>query len=78
MSMIPLPQLPRRLAEHTGRRPGPSYASLYRAVLDGRLPAVRNSRSWEVDEADLPEVARTLGLAPAPTAGSKRAQRAAA
>ena len=33
-----------------------SYATAWRAVVDGKIPATRQGRGWFVDQSDLPAV----------------------
>jgi hypothetical protein len=40
----------------------PSYGRLWLAAANGRIPARRVGRTWEVDDADLPIVAEFFGL----------------
>ena len=42
----------------------PSYGRLWLAAANGRIPARRVGRTWEVDDADLPVVAAHFGLKP--------------
>jgi hypothetical protein len=45
----------------------PSYAQIWLAAANGRIPARRVGRTWQVDDADLAIVAKHFGLkAPAP------------
>jgi hypothetical protein len=44
----------------------PSYGRLWLAAANGRIPARRVGRTWEVDDADLPAVAAHFGLTPVP------------
>ena len=63
---IPLTSLPRELAE---AYPGSSvpYRRCYVLTLDGLLPATQeNNGRWFVERADLPEVAKVLGLSNTP------------
>lgn len=54
---IPLTDLPRELARLTGG-PVVTYRQAYTRVLNGTLPAKRNSAGrYEVDRADLPAIA---------------------
>lgn len=39
------------------------YPRIWRAVVDGRIPATREGRRWYLDTADLPEIADTLAKA---------------
>ena len=60
---LPLPQLPRRLAQlYPGQRT-PSYGRCYKAAVDGRLPASElvNGR-WEIDPSRIDEVAAHFQL----------------
>lgn len=41
----------------------PSYASLYRRILDGDIPAEHDGRRWWIDRANLQDIARSLGVA---------------
>lgn len=59
---IKLPELSRRLlAKYGTTRP---YGRLYRAALNGEFPVTQdeNSGRYSIDEADLPTVAKALGL----------------
>ena len=47
----------------------PGYARLYRAVIDGAIPAEQIGRSWSIRRGDLPLVAAAFGLVP-PSAAS--------
>ena len=62
--MIPLTQLPRRLAPAAARvgKLTPSYLQCYRAVLDARIPAEKNGRVWEINEVHVPLAECVLGL----------------
>ena len=60
-SHIPLPRLPRELAQHTGRPP-PSYRSCYNMVLNGEVPAEQENGRWLVRRDDLSVIAAALGL----------------
>ena len=54
---IPLTDLPRELADLTGS-PVMTYRQAYNGVLNGTLPAKRNSAGrYEIDRADLPAIA---------------------
>ncbi len=57
---IALPIASRDLAELTGK--SVSYSRLYKAVLDGTVPAERVGSRWFLRRADLPVVAGILGL----------------
>ena len=62
--MIPLTLLPLRLAAAAARagKPTPTYNQCYRAVLDARLPAVKNGRIWEINEINVSLAESVLGL----------------
>ena len=63
---IPLVQLPRELAaQFTG---APKYSALYTKIVNGELPASRDGGRWIIRRADLPAIARALGLKRAPSA----------
>jgi hypothetical protein len=51
----------REKLEHKYGR-SPSYAQIWTAAANGRIPARRIGRTWEVDDADLPIVAEFFGL----------------
>ena len=51
---IQLSDLPRALAGHGVF---PSYLSVWRAAVDGRIPAERTGARWFVECADLPRIA---------------------
>lgn len=82
-SQISLTSLPRELAR---AYPGASvsYRRCYTLTVDGRLPAIQgDSGRWFIDRADLPAVARVLGLSEArakspKTRGESRAASVAA
>jgi hypothetical protein len=57
---IPLSNVPRHLAAFKGARP--SYTAVYRAVLDGALPAEQTRGRWFVSVDDLPEIAEHFGM----------------
>jgi hypothetical protein len=59
---IPLSNVPRHLAAFEGSRP--SYAAVYRAVLDGALPAEQTRGRWFISPADLDTIARHFGMTP--------------
>lgn len=62
MARIPLPVLPTLLSRQSDR-PGPSYRSVYLAVVDGRIPAERAANGrWTVSQDDLPAIAAAFGL----------------
>ena len=67
LSRIPLPQLPRRLADLTGSTP-PSYRQCYVAVLDAILPTDTINGRHYFYENDLPAIAGIFGLPVAPNA----------
>jgi len=50
------------------------YDTLYRAVLSGLIPAVRNDREtrWLIDDADEPVIVEALNIASMPSIESKR------
>ena len=48
--------------EGTGQAP-PGYAPLYRAVLDGSIPATNIRGRWYIRRADLPIIGRRFGFA---------------
>jgi hypothetical protein len=49
-----------KLQERYGR--APSYAKLWSCAVNGKIPAYRVGRSWNVDDADVPRVAEYFGL----------------
>lgn len=56
-----LTDVPRALKDLTGT--GIQYQKLYRHIIDGAIPAEKSlSGRWFVRRADLPEIAKTLGL----------------
>jgi len=59
-----LTDVPRTLAAQTGRpAPAGSYARLWRAVADGRLPAEREGAAgWRLRDEHMPAAARLLGM----------------
>jgi hypothetical protein len=59
---ISLHQLPRELKALVGTG-APGYQSLYRKIVDGRLPATRTPAGrWMIARGDLPAIMTTLGL----------------
>lgn len=48
----------------------PGYARLYRAVIDGAIPAEQIGKSWSIRRGDLPLVAAVFGLVPTSTASA--------
>lgn len=70
-SKIPLTSLPRALAQ---AYPGAAvtYRRLYHLAVDGHLPATQEHNGrWFLARADLPAVARMLGLQAAPAKAPK-------
>ena len=63
--MIPLASLPPRLRQLSGRPP-PSYLRLALLARDGQLPVERIGQRYYVRVADIPAIARALGLVPGP------------
>jgi len=66
---IPLVELSpelRRLVERDQRVP--IYRQLYDAVVNGRIPAERDGRSWTVRRENLPLVLEAFGLTAAANA----------
>lgn len=51
----------REIKQHTGVEP-PKPHAIYRAVLDGRIPAEFKSNAWWVRRSDLPAVAAVFGI----------------
>ena len=51
----------------------PGYARLYRAVIDGVIPAEQIGRNWSIRRGDLPKVAAAFNLAPPSAASAPRA-----
>ena len=77
MARIGLSQLPRKIADHTGK-PAPKYRTLYDAAVEGRIPAEFDGR-WTVDETDVPKIATALGLGSAkPTKATRKGSTALA
>lgn len=58
----PLSSVPTALQNLTGHQIG--YRPVYTACLDGRIPAHQIRGRWYVYSADLPKIARILGLKP--------------
>ncbi len=54
---ISLNELPRALREHDV---SVTYPTVWRAVVDGRIPAIREGRRWFIDPANMPEIVTTL------------------
>ena len=78
MVRIRLTQLPRRLAELTGR-PAPTYRKCFDYVAGARFPAEFVNNRWSVAESDLPVIAVALGMAPEKTVeNAPRSRRPAA
>ena len=60
-----LSALPKVIRGLTGKRK--SYQSLYRRIIDGDLPAEKNSAGhWRVKSDDLPGIIKKLGLTEGP------------
>ena len=57
-----------QLQQKCGR--SPSYGQLWLAAANGRIPARRVGRTWDVDDADLPAVAAYFGLTLVPTSAA--------
>ncbi len=58
-----LADVPRTLAARAGRpAPAGAYLRLWRAVVEGRLPAERVGGSWAIDDAHMAVAADILGL----------------
>jgi hypothetical protein len=57
-----------KLQQKCGR--SPSYGQLWLAAANGRIPARRVGRTWDVDDADLPAVAAYFGLTLVPTSAA--------
>ena len=74
---IGLPQTPRAIAEVSGGQ-APGYQELYRAAVDGRIPAHQrhNGRRF-VYRRDLAEIARHFGIALAAAHEPRDAERPA-
>jgi len=49
-----------KLQKKHGR--SPTYSQLWLAAANVRIPAKREGRTWQVDDADLPVVAEYFGL----------------
>ena len=63
--MTPLTLLPTRCVARTGHpAPRGAYGRLYRAVIEGRLPAEKHGRNWLVPDEALPIAERELGMQP--------------
>lgn len=61
--MIPIAHVGLRVAALTGV-PGPRPRLIYEHALMGSFPAEFVRGRWFVDEADIPKVAKALGLTP--------------
>ena len=58
---IALTNLAGKLTEQTGK-PAPTYRKLWSLVVDGRLPTEKVNGRHFIADADLPAIARMLGL----------------
>ena len=56
---ISLNELPRALREHDVKV---TYPTVWRAVVDGRIPAIRDGRRWFIDPANMPAIAQILSV----------------
>lgn len=63
LDLVSVPTLRTLLLQHYGA--APSRVTLSTKARRGVIPAVLVGRSYAVRRADLPAIARTLGLAPA-------------
>jgi hypothetical protein len=61
--VFPLTQLPRELAPLLSQPP-PTYRRCYYLVLDGRLPAEKPGREYEIRRVNLPDIARLFAALP--------------
>ena len=61
MTDIPLPNLAAALRAQHGTL-APRYVELYRACLDGQIPAHQDRGRWYVKRDDLPRIAEILAL----------------
>lgn len=59
---IPLTSIPRQLAVFDGRRP--DYPQVYKATINGDIPAEQTKGRWFVLSSDLDTVARHFGMTP--------------
>jgi hypothetical protein len=57
-----------KLQQKCGR--SPSYAQIWTAAANRRIPARRIGRTWEVADTDLPVVAAYFGLTLVPTSAA--------
>jgi hypothetical protein len=65
-TLLPIAQVLPRLREQYGDR-CPSYAMFTRAVVEGRVPARKDGKSWLIDVGDWDRVTTGLRLGrPAP------------
>jgi hypothetical protein len=60
-ALLPLTQLPRRLAVLSGETP-PTYHRCYVAIIDGAVPAEKVKNQYFVREDDLPAILNHFGL----------------
>jgi hypothetical protein len=61
MDLIPLPRLALKIRQLTGES-DLSYSRIYRAIIDGRIPAVQRNGRYYVREMDIPVICAALGL----------------
>lgn len=60
--LIHLPDAARAMAEITGG-PTKPYTTIYKAVLNGKVPVIRGDNGrYSFERSKLPEIARALGL----------------
>lgn len=64
---IALVSVPRELKALTGGI-SPTYRQIWQAAADGDLPAEQINGRWYIKRADLPAIAKLLGLSLAPGA----------
>ena len=67
MARIGLTQLPRRVAEYTGKT-APTYRRCFDAAVNARIPASFENSRWSVDDGDVPQIAEALGMTVTPAA----------
>jgi hypothetical protein len=62
--MLTLPEITREVRRRYGRVP---HSRIWRAAVEGDVPAEKHGRQWYVAPEHIPQLAAALGLTPKPT-----------